>query len=132
MTKEELFPRSRYPKRKRTKFLLPNKHLLVFIEVYGEKTVNRPVRQTKGEYIELRSGDGESSFISAKETSATGQLTYYLSVSGTFFKVDALQFALILEEFLAGIMERHRVKLNDDESEALLDDMIERAEWEEF
>ena len=104
----------------------------MFIEIYAEKSVNRPRRQAKGEYIELNSEDGESSFLSAKETSVSGRLTYYLPVSGDFIRVNALQFELALEEFLAGIVKKYRVKVNDDESEALLNSMLGRAEWEAF
>jgi len=132
MTREELFPRSKFPVRKKTSYAIPEKRLKFYIELYFEKTDGVFERQRVGEYAKITSDDGTVALISAKVIYPDRTVEYYLETNGALESVSEETLEEKIRSFEKEFQEKYKIIVIDEDADQLMLDALDSAKWTKF
>mgnify|MGYP001562621472 CR=1 FL=1 len=130
MTVEELFPDDKYRIRKYARFEIPAKKLKVVVELFFQKSDKHVRGQFVGEYKSTASVDGTMSLSTATAISPRGEITYYLQTERGLEKILPENLIKIVRAFEKEFQEKYEIIITDEETDALISEMLKNAKWE--
>ena len=132
MTRDELFPRERFPIRKRTTFQIGKKKITITVELYFERN-DESLGGWVGEYVCAASmNDAAIRFASATIMPPDSDKIHYIEKNGQFRKVSPRKLAARVTAFEHTFHETNGVNPGDEEMGDLLDLALAVAQWEYF
>ncbi len=132
MTVGELFPADKYRIKKFTSFEIPTKKLKVEVKLFFQKSDKHIHGQFVGEHKSTASVDGTMSLSTATVISPRGEVTYYLQSGQDFKKILPENLLLFVRAFEKEFQEKYEIIITDPETDTLISEMLERAEWEKL
>lgn len=132
MTREELFPRSQFPIRKKTSYGIPEKRLKFYVELYFEKTDKKFEGQMVGEYVRISSDDGSVYLTSAKKIYPDRTVKYYLETGGVLEWISEKAMEVKIRSFEKEFQEKYEIVIIDEDADLLMQNALDAAKWKKF
>ena len=132
MTREELFPRSKFPIRKRTSYAIPEKQLKFYVELYFEKTDKVFEGQHVGEYAKITSNDGTVSLISTRVIYPDSTVDYYLETEGALKLVSEETMERKMRSFEKEFKKKYGIIIINGGADQLMTRALNSAKWTRF
>lgn len=132
MTKEELFPKEKYPLRARAEMDFPEKHFKMVMEAYYQKPPMEGAEQLVGIYTYFIDADGAKYLGVAEILPHDDDIISYLEKNGGFTEMSLAEIDDCLDEDQTKFEQKYGVNLDDEDTQELLMEKFESLRWESF